>query len=137
VSHSLHPVLHRITLSGDDFKRAAEFAKAALSHPVSSIEYEALVHGAMLFYTRPWLDNEERQSKLPKDARMLNRIDIAAALGDNAVFRDRIIRLRKKVIAHAEAEFFPAQLGGPLKIIGNRGARGLAMVRRIWHVTEE
>jgi hypothetical protein len=71
VSQALHPVLHRITLSGDDFGRAAGFAKAAQSHPVSSIEYEALVHNAILFYARPWLDNEERKSKLPKDARML------------------------------------------------------------------
>jgi hypothetical protein len=136
VSQPLHPVLHRITLSGDDFRRAAEFAKAARLHPVSSIEHEALVHSAILFYARPWLDNEERKSNLPKDARMLIGIDLAGTLGDNEVFHERIIRLRKKVIAHAEAEFFPAQHGGPLKI-GNKGTRGLTMVRRIWHVTDE
>ena len=67
---------------------------------------------------------------------MLIGIDIAATLGANAASHDRIIKLRKKVIAHAEAEFFPAQHGGPLKI-GNKGTRGLTMIRRTWHVTEE
>jgi hypothetical protein len=51
---------------------------------------------------------------------MLLAIDVAAIPGDRAEFHERIVRLRKKVIAHAEAEFFPAQHGGPLKI-GNEG----------------
>jgi hypothetical protein len=67
---------------------------------------------------------------------MLVGIDVAAIVGDHAEFHERIIRLRKNVIAHAEAEFFPAQRGGPLKV-GNKGTRGLTMVRRTWRVTEE
>ena len=132
----LDPVLHRIVLSRDDFERAAEFAKAARTHDVASIEHEALLHSAILFYARPWLDNEARASKLPEAARKLVGIDVAAAAGTLTGLHDNLIRLRKKVIAHAEAEFFPAQHGGPLTI-GNRGTRGMTMVRRTWRVIEE
>ena len=52
MSEKADPILLRVMLSGDDFERAGDFVKAARAHPVVSIEYEALLHSAILFYAR-------------------------------------------------------------------------------------
>jgi hypothetical protein len=103
------PELLRIMLSGDDFQRTEEFLKAAGKHSEAAIEFEALLHSAILFYTRPFSDNEPKKSPLPAAARSLTGLDVKALLGTDASLHYRLITLRNKVIAHAESEFFPAR----------------------------
>jgi hypothetical protein len=135
MSDSADPVLLRIMLSGDDYARAEEFVKAARLHAVGNIEYEALMHSAILFYARPYSDNEPKKSKLPDAARKLTGLDLPEILGDDLPFHERLIALRNKVIAHAESEFFPAQ---NIKLaIGSKGQSGIAFQRRSWHVVSE
>jgi hypothetical protein len=50
-------------LSGNEFERAGDFAKAARAHPVCSIEYKALLQSSIHFYARP-SDNKSKKSKL-------------------------------------------------------------------------
>jgi hypothetical protein len=135
VTGKADPVLLRIMLSGDDYQRAEEFVKAARRHAPGDIEYEALMHSAILFYARPYTDNEPKKSKLPEEARKLTGLDVPSILGADLPFHDRLLALRNKVIAHAEAEFFPAQ---NLKLaIGSKGQFGLGFQRRSWHVVSE
>jgi hypothetical protein len=135
VTGNADPVLLRVMLSGDDYERAEEFVKAARLQAVGNIEYEALMHSAILFYARPYSDNEPKKSKLPDEARKLKGLDLQTILGEDLPFHDRLIALRNKVIAHAESEFFPAQ---NIKLaIGAKGQFGIAFQRRSWHVVSE
>jgi hypothetical protein len=129
------PVLLRIMLSRDDFQRAGEFVKAARSHPEANIEFEALLHSAILFYARPFSGNEPSDSNLPDAAKTLTGLDTRVILGDDLPFHCRLRTLRNKVIAHAESQYFPAQ-NVPLAI-GEKGQFGIAFQRRSWHVVDE
>jgi hypothetical protein len=129
------PVLLRVLLSGDDYARVLEFVEAARKAPVGNIEYEALMHSAILFYARPYSDNEPKKSKLPDAARKLTGLDLQEILGEDLPFHDRLIDLRNKVIAHAEAEFFPAEKI-PMQI-GTKSQFGVGFQRRTWHVVSE
>ncbi len=135
MSSPIHPVVLRVKLSLDDFRRAGECVKAARLHPESSIEYEALLHGAILFYARPYSNNEVPKSKLPEEAKKLTGLDIATILGEHAALHARVIMLRNKVVAHAEAEFFPATRSE--FNLGNQYTQGLSMECTTWHVAEE
>jgi hypothetical protein len=137
MSEKADPILLRVMLSGDDFERAGDFVKATRAHPAGSIEYEALLHSAILFYARPYSDNEPKKSKLPDEARKLTGLDLPAILGEDLPLHDRLLALRNKVIAHAESEFFPAQTLKPAIGAGAKGQRGIAFQRRAWHVVDE
>jgi hypothetical protein len=135
MSNSIHPVLLRVKLSLDDFKRVGEFLKAARSHPTSSIEYEALLHSAILFYARPFTDNAERTSKLKDAAKKLTDLNIKAILEGHVWYHQKILKLRKHVVAHADAQFYPATIA-EFKL-GNRYTQGFSMTCTTWHVVEE
>ena len=135
MSDPIHPVLLRVKLSLDDFKRVSEFLKAARSHPASSIEYEALLHSAILFYARPFTVNACRKSKLPDAAKKLTDLNIKAILEEDIGYHERILKLRRQVVAHADAEFFPAT-STEFKM-GNQYTQGFSMECTTWHVAEE
>jgi hypothetical protein len=127
--------LHRVLISKDEFKRAMEFIEAAQQHPENTIEYEALLHSAIIFYARPFTNNEGPRSGAPKEAQQLTGIDVQSVLGDDFTFHERIVKLRMKVLAHSEAAFNPAT-HVPLTI-GNPDSRGVAFSRKAWHVVNE
>jgi hypothetical protein len=135
MSSPVHPVILRVKLSIDDFKRVSEFLKAARSHPASSIEYEALLHSAILFYARPFTDNAQRKSKLPDAAKKLTGLNIKAILGGDIGYHHQILDLRRRVVAHADAEFFPATKT-EFKL-GSQYTQGFSMDCTTWHVAEE
>jgi hypothetical protein len=127
--------LHRVLISKDEFIRAIEFIKAAKRHVENEIEYEALLHSAIIFYARPFTNNEGPRSGAPKEAHQLTWIDVPSTLGEDFAFHGRIVKLRMKVVAHSEAAFNPAQ-HIPLTI-GNPDTRGVAFSRKAWHVVSE
>ena len=109
--------------------------QAARAHLESTIEHEALLHSAILFYTRPFSKNAPRWKKLTDAAVRLIGVDIASTLGSDQTLHDRLITLRDTVIAHSEGEFFPAQHAD--LTIGSKGQFGIAFQRRSWHVINE
>jgi hypothetical protein len=127
--------LHRVLISKDEFLRAIQFIKATQRHVENTIEYEALLHSAIIFYARPFTNNEGPRSGVPKEAQQLTGIDVESVLGDDFAFHERIVRLRMKVVAHSEAAFNPAE-HIPLTI-GNPDTRGVAFARKAWHVVNE
>jgi hypothetical protein len=132
MAQPLDPEIHRIQLSLNDFIQTEEFAEAAMQHPIESLEYEALVHNAILHYARPYGTNEQGRTT-PQEHRSLMSIDIAATLGPDFEFHKLIVRLRNKGVAHAEAAFFPAQLG-PVPA-GDAG--GFIIDGKNWNVRDE
>jgi hypothetical protein len=135
MSDPIHPILLRVKLSLDDFKRVGEFLRAARSHPPSSIEYEALLHSAILFYARPFTVNAKRKSKLKNEAKKLSGLNIKAILDEHVRYHQKILNLRDQVVAHADAEFSPATIA-ELKL-GNQYTQGFSMDCTTWRVAEE
>jgi hypothetical protein len=134
MNQQVDPTLHRVLLSKEEFKRATDFIAAARRHDVTSIEHEALLHSAIIFYARPFFNNE-RGRKASKGAQQLVGIDIEAVLGDDIELHEHIETLRAKVVAHPEAAYNPSQ-HIPLTI-GNADSRGFAFSRRSWYVVNE
>jgi len=135
MSNRVNPVVLRVKLSFDDFKRVGEFLKAARAHPPSSIEYEALLHSAILFYARPFTKNARRKSKLPDAAKQLTGLNIKAILEKDIRYHQKIRKLRDQVVAHADAEFFPATKT-EFKL-GNQYTQGFSMDCTTWRVADE
>jgi hypothetical protein len=132
----VEPTLHRVLISKDEFMRAMEFIEAARRHDESTIEYEALVHSAIIFYARPFTNNEGPRSGAPKEAQQLTGVDVESVLGEDFAFHKRIVGLRMKVVAHSEAAFNPAEYI-PVTTTGNSNARGVVFGRQTWHVLFE
>jgi hypothetical protein len=108
---------------------------AATISTTFSLEYEALLHSAILFYARPFTDDARRKSKLPDAAKQLTGLNIRAILEENIGYHQQILKLRKQVVAHADAEFFPAT-NTELKL-GNQHTQGFSMECTTCHVAEE
>ena len=118
-----------------NLKRAMEFVEAASKHGAATIEYEALLHSAIIFYARPFTNNEGPRRGVPDGAQKLTGVDVRAVLAEDFALHEHIVRLRMKVVAHSEAAFNPAR-HIPLTI-GNPDTRGVAFARRAWHVVFE
>ena len=103
MSDEVDSTLHRVLISKDEFKRAIEFVEGARRHNESEIEYEALVHSAIIFYARPFTNNEGPRRDVPRGAQQLTGIDVPTVLGEDFAFHERIVNLRMKVVAHSEA----------------------------------
>jgi hypothetical protein len=127
--------LHRALISKDEFKRAVEFVEAARQHGAETVEYEALLHSAIIFYARPFTNNEGPRRGVPVGAQKLTGVNVQSVLAEDFAFHERIVLLRMKVVAHSEAAFNPAK-HIPLTI-GNPDTRGVAFSRRTWHVASE
>jgi len=133
--NQVDPTLHRALISKDEFKRAREFIEAAKRHGEATVEHEALLHSAIIFYARPFTNNEGPRRDVPAGAQKLIGVDLPAILDEDFAFHDRIVKLRMKVVAHSEAAYHPAQ-HIPLTI-GNPDTRGVAFSRKTWHVVSE
>jgi len=90
----------RSHISAYDFDRAIEFIKEARKYHFRSIIYEALVNSAIIYYARPFSPNELKADALSNAKLEKELWDFEDPLEQS--FHDRIILLRKKVVAHAE-----------------------------------
>ena len=129
---NLHPTPYRTHISAHDFETAGKFIEAAKRHPQSAIEWESLVESAVTRYARPFSCNERNTAVA--DARI--NVDVEQILKSQADvdLHKRIIVLRNKVVAHAEASFFPTTLLDP---VGNSQASGFAVASTRWHILSE
>jgi hypothetical protein len=119
----------RTHISKHDFGRAGEFLTAARGHGVATIEHEALLIAAIIFYARPFTLNEK--AKKGQDPLSDARLDEGLADFDDAedqALHDRIVNLRHKAVAHAEFDNYPVLLAGPSQ---------RTIVSRAWHVVDE
>ena len=97
--------LYRLNISRHDIKQALDFLQAATKHDSSSTEYEGLIVSAIIFYARPFSNNEKNPA-----ANALSRVPesvIEGFLPNDLVLHKRLIDRRNKAIAHAEWNEFP------------------------------
>lgn len=110
--------LYRLNIAKGDIKKAIELLEAAEKHDHASIEYEALIMGAIIHYARPFSCNEKSQS-----ANALARVPSTVIEGyspDELTLHKRIIDRRNKAIAHAESNEFTTDIDRETKVIGSR-----------------
>jgi hypothetical protein len=113
--------LHRVRISANDFMQARVFIEAALARESDGVDsridviHRALVCAAVIYYARPFSPNEMRNPA----KRWAHAADSTLDLGPLKniivpVIRRRlhrqIIRLRKKVVAHAESRYFEVKM---------------------------
>jgi hypothetical protein len=132
--NSVEPDALRVLISMRDFHHVCRCIEAAKKQDVASVEHEALLHSAVIFYARPFLDSSRR--KQPRAGGRLNGFDLKAILGPDIALHGRLIKMRKQVIAHAEAEFFPASYISPPRSESNAVALATTVSRR-WHIVNE
>jgi hypothetical protein len=127
--------LRRVKISRDAFHQADRFIAAARSHPIDTIEHEALLLAAIIYYAQPFSGNEKgKPDELPSDA-SLDREFVDLDDPDDLALHDRIIRLRHKAVAHAEFSHNPMHL--VLAPPESSDQRPSALVSRQWHVVME
>jgi hypothetical protein len=122
----------RTHIAREDFEGAAKFIDAARRYTIATIEYEALLHAAIIAYARPFSGNE-RGSDPPSDA----KIDpaLVALLGADLALHERILHVRNKMIAHAEVA------ANPVAIVAVKSnfdvSAGFVTQSRRWHILDE
>jgi hypothetical protein len=107
MEHAKAKTVRRTQISDGDFRCAMEFIDAARRRPIDTIEYEALMHAAIIAYARPFSLNEKSDDAL-SDPRL--NIALVAFDGADRTLHHRIIALRNKVVAHAESAQNPVEI---------------------------
>ncbi len=108
--------LSRLYIAKWDIKKAIEFLETAEKYAPTSIEYEALIMGAIIHYTRPFSCNEKSLN-----ANALARVPLAVIEGyssDEHELHKRLIDRRNRAIAHAEWSEFPTEIDRETKSLG-------------------
>jgi hypothetical protein len=99
-----------------DYNEAVRFIETADRHPIRSPERQAALYSAIIFYARPYSQNETRRNRDTAAAaiNLEGIIDPARVLApENVALHERIIAMRNKTVAHAEADYHPANFIGP------------------------
>jgi hypothetical protein len=122
---------NRAHISRRDFKKAIGFIEAAMKHDLASIEYEALMISAIVYYARPFSGNE-RGKEPPSDSNLM--IEVKQLLGEDSDLHDRIVSMRNKAVAHSEFGKYPVRI---MAVPEPNSDAGFAASSRSWHVLNE
>jgi hypothetical protein len=123
---------NRAHISRRDFKKAIGFIGAAMKHDPASIEYEALMVSAIVYYARPFSGNERGKTP-PSDPYL--EVDVAQLLGDDDFrLHDRIVKMRNKAVAHSEFDKYPVQI---MAVPEPNSDAGFTASSQSWHVLNE
>lgn len=121
-------LMQRARISSGDMIQCRQFIEAALAlgaqgkDSKNDVTHLALVVAAVVYYARPFFDNEEpawkrKRSKrpLPLGAPPLGKVEIgplSKAIGtkEGRALHRSVLKLRSKIVAHAEARYFPVRM---------------------------
>ena len=123
---------NRTHIARRDFEKAIAFIDVAETHLIYTVEYEALLLSAIIYYARPFSGNE-RGAAPPSDSKLV--VDVEGLLGEDLPLHKRIIEVRNKAVAHAEFAYYPVHLL-PTESDPEIG-RGFASKAQSWHVLNE
>lgn len=100
--------LNRLTISRQDFEKCNDFLLQLQSQDYGSIVYEALLLSAIVFYSRPFSHNE-RDQNATADAK-IDQAVLIQLTDEDLLLHQKILTLRNKAIAHAEAMYYPTRV---------------------------
>jgi hypothetical protein len=123
---------NRTHISRDDFARARRFIKGARPYDVASTEYEALLIAAVIFYARPF-SNNERKADAQSTPRLADKL--VPFKGEELKLHKRILLLRNRAVAHGESAFNRVQFVPPFTAVEGEG--GFATWGQTWHIASE
>ena len=98
--------INRLTSASLDLESCLIFLDELGSQQYGTTVYEALLISAIVFYIRPFSQNEKKQSTSPSDPRVPEEV-LANLSEDELDLHKRLQELRNKAIAHAEWTFHP------------------------------
>lgn len=98
--------INRLTIASLDLENCIRFLNDLSNNEYGSIAYEALLISAIIFYARPFSQNEKRNSVSPSESRVPDSI-ISGLSQTHAELHEMIITLRNKAVAHAEWGYHP------------------------------
>lgn len=117
VGHEDEREFQRTRIAVADLNEAIDFIEAAGRlagiDPKTDVTHRALVSAAVIYYARPFLNNEAHGA--PRSLVELSDTELRAILPDPArrALHDEIINNRKKIVAHAEGDFFKVEVIPP------------------------
>lgn len=97
--------LNRLTISRHDFEKCQQFLEQRPNHTYGTAAYEALLLCAIVFYARPF-SNNEKDSNAEAEPRVDNTV-LDQLNSEEQVLHKRLVLLRNKVVAHAEWAYHP------------------------------
>lgn len=105
MNNSKH-TLNRLTSASLDLGGCVRFLDALEEQPYGTTVYEALLISAVVFYARPFSENEKKSSTSPSDLRVPDVV-ITGLSESERKLHEELRSLRNKAIAHAEWTFHP------------------------------
>lgn len=100
VSDSKHTI-NRLTSASLDLEGCVRFLDALEEQKYGTTAYEALLISAVVFYVRPFSENEKKSSTSPSDPRVPDAVLTGLSESERKLHEELRI-LRNKAIAHAE-----------------------------------
>jgi hypothetical protein len=98
--------INRLTSASLDLEKCLRFLDELGSQQYGTLIYEALLISAIVFYIRPFSQNETKHSTSPSDPKVSEEV-LANLSEDKLCLHKRLKELRNKAIAHAEWTFHP------------------------------
>lgn len=98
--------INRLTSASLDLEGCVRFLDALEEQTYGTTAYEALLISAVVFYARPFSENEKKSSTSPSDPRVPDAVLTGLSESEKKIHEELRI-LRNKALAHAEWTFHP------------------------------
>ena len=98
--------VNRLTSASLDLENCLRFLDELKNHEYGSTPYEALLVSAVIFYARPFSQNEKKESPHPSETRVPDSV-LSGLSQDESTLHKNIVTLRNKAVAHAEWSHHP------------------------------
>lgn len=98
-------VINRLTISRHDLEQCQNFLQQITHQKYGSVTYEALLIAAIVFYARPF-SNNERDNNANADSKIKDEVLNQLTSGEHELHA-KLLTLRNKAVAHAEWTYHP------------------------------
>lgn len=98
--------INRLTSASLDLESCMRFLDELKNQQYGNTAYEALLISAIVFYIRPFSENEKKSSTAPSAPRVSEDV-LNGLSADELVLHKKLKELRNKAIAHAEWKYHP------------------------------
>ena len=98
--------INRLTSASLDLENCLRFLQGMSDQTYGSVAYEALLISAIVFYIRPFSENEKKGSPSPSDSRVPETV-LEILDTEESKLHEHLKELRNKAIAHAEWRYHP------------------------------
>ena len=109
---------HRYSISVHDFERSAQFLEEAINYNKIDLIYESLLISSVIFYCRPFTDNERSDDAVASRKIMIGSF-VALSVQEESL-HGKLMKLRNKAIAHSEWIKNPTKINHKNSVVSSR-----------------